>query len=269
MFKSVLVAGDSFAFGNELEDKDNNRYSALISSAFNAKEYNFALGGLGNELISSYLITEASHLISQDIIKPEETLVLVSWSSLHRTCFYNKINSCFLVSWGQQIKENIIERQDVIKEILNSKHKLSMENLYNFFQSHTDELYNSYNTFKHIYLTQQFLDSHKFKYVFLTSNSIIYHRIASYEYELNNLKDANYNLNNISFQKHKLNNYGYHLPDPKYFLDKINLDSFFNVYIDDYADKNKFKKGPNGHPLDDTHKAYSSLLLDHIKNKWN
>lgn len=269
MFENVLVAGDSFAFGNELEDKDNNRYSALISKAYNAKEYNFALGGLSNELISSYLITEASSLIANNLINPEKTLVLVSWSNLHRTCFYNKVNSCFLVSWGQQIKENIIERQDTIQEILNSKHTLSMENLYSFFQSHTDELYNSYNSFKHIYLTQLFLDSYKFKYVFLFSNSITYHRVVYYEYEFDNFKEVDYNSKNIIFQKHKLNNHGYPLPDPKYFLDKINVNNFYKVFISDFADKNKLRKGPNGHPLDDTHSAYSSLLLDHIKSKWN
>jgi hypothetical protein len=48
---NILFAGDSWTFGEELQDKTNTRFSKLVCDALNATEYNISNSGISNDEI--------------------------------------------------------------------------------------------------------------------------------------------------------------------------------------------------------------------------
>lgn len=264
MFENVLIAGDSFAFGSEMANRSKCRYSSIVSKELNAKEYNFTYPGICNELISSYFITETLSLLSKNLINPNNTLVLISWSFLMRKSFFSKYNNIFITLRRDFVK--IKKNKNQILDILTkSKHQLLLDDLYSFYKSHDSDLYKAYYTFKNIYFTQLFLDSYKFKYIFLIPDKAIYDVMLNYKYEITNNKEFKYS--ELVEEKTKYNG-GSYLPDPKQFLDNINMDNFFDKFIVNFAEENNFKVGEESHPLEDAHREYSNLLIDHINSKW-
>lgn len=254
MFENVVVCGDSLAEGAELLIKNESRYSALVSKNFNAKEYNFAVSGVGNELISSYLISELLNLISTNKIQPKTTLVIISWSFIERTNFYSKYNNSFIVSSYKKLKSDTPHRNNIIEKLSKNKFRIELDDLLTFYHSHNEDLFFMYNTAKHIYTTQCFLEAHNIKYVFLFSTKAIYDQIFNFEYNTNNEE------NRIQYLNHNI-------PDIKQYINGINLNNIFDVFISDYCKKYKLPSGINGHPLEPAHKQYSELLIKFIKNK--
>lgn len=264
MFENVLVAGDSFAFGSEMNNRSKNRYSSRVSNALNAKEYNFTYPGICNELISSYFITETLSLLSKNLISPDNTLVMISWSFLMRKSYFNKYNNNFITLRRDfaKLKKN---KNQILDILTKSKHQLLLDDLYSFYKSHDSDLYKAYYTFKNIYFTQLFLDSYKFKYIFLIPDKAIYDVILNYKYDF--IEDKDFKYSELVEEKTKQNG-GSYLPDPKLFLDKINLDNFFDKFIVNFAEENNFKVGEESHPLEEAHYEYSKLLINHINSKW-
>ena len=91
----MVVAGDSFGWGEELKDR-NSRYFKLISDRFNVELSDTCVPGLNNEMICRYAIDAVNELLYEKDIDFSKILVCVTFSFSFRIAYFNKKSNTFL-----------------------------------------------------------------------------------------------------------------------------------------------------------------------------
>ena len=85
VFNSIFVCGDSFAYGQELDEsiREKKNFPSLIAQHFNLPVYNHSIPGGSNSRILRVSFVELPKLVDK---KP---FVIIPWSQPHRMEFWN------------------------------------------------------------------------------------------------------------------------------------------------------------------------------------
>lgn len=247
MFDNVLASGCSLCWGSELFDR-SNRYSNQIANKFNAKLHDFSLGGIGNESISIRFIDGALKVLKQENFDPEKTLAIVSWTFFERINFFNPKNKK-LVVLSNSPNEKRYTQTITFNE--SDKH-LDFIDLDFYYKNHYDIAYLIYNSIKYIYMTQMFLEKHKIKYVFTFPNKFYDRIIRKNNFEISYFGEDNDNR----------------LPSFINWIDQIDKNKFYDTFICNFAEDNKYPIGEKRHPLDKAHLEYSKGLSTFVENTY-
>jgi len=78
----IYFDGDSWSWGGELENREQERFSALVCKKLNAEEHNFASAGASNDRIVRQLLVE------NDITDYDVAVIQMTYPS--RTEYYNQ-----------------------------------------------------------------------------------------------------------------------------------------------------------------------------------
>lgn len=193
----ILVAGgDSFIFGNELNDQigsrpSQNSFTALLAKRLGLSYHCAAFPGNANSAISRMMISECHTLKNQDIV------AVVMWTFPHRFEFrfnyetpqveispWYSINAWNInddisrdfVNKNNDILDSHLREQDLVKQS-------GMRDFAESFYRHVgnSEYYELYTTLKEILFLQNYFLQHKIPYIFCSADSNIqsneiYHR---------------------------------------------------------------------------------------------
>lgn len=251
----VASFGCSFAFGDEMSDR-SKRYSSLISKKLNAKLLDYSAPGLSNEIISQNIV---NYLLAADRNKAAETLVIVEWTFSNRFNYCGKNNRYYVIA-----NYNIGSRYRTIK--LREKHNHiyfnddfdDLMDVKSYYDMHTNLTYMMYNMTKYVHHAQMFLENNGYRYVFLFARDEESEFVLSNQFDILGLRETRmpreaYPYDSYPYFQHQLNDINKSLICPVPFLS--------------YTYKNNFLRGPEGHPLEEAHIAYSNVLYDFIESK--
>jgi len=248
MFDNVVSGGCSLCWGAELEDR-NQRYSKLIADHYGAKLNDFSHGGIGNESISFRLIDGLINLTKKPTFNRERTLVIASWSYFSRLNYFNPKSKKFLVLSSVGFKKHYHNTMGNRK----SDEHLDSIDLEFFYRNHDHILYFLYNTIKHIYMTQLFLENHGIKYVFTFNSEHCYKHLF--------IKTLNASYDD-PFEE------GNRLPNIINLSKQIDQKKVYKTFLGTFTDQHKFPEGPGGHPLEKAHQEYSKGLIKFIEETY-
>jgi hypothetical protein len=226
----LIAAGDSFVWGSELADSPHggpDGYSRSTFPALLAKEH-------GMEYVCAAYPGNANNAISRMAIdtiqKYPDAFLLVTWTYPQRSEFW------FNNKW----------------ESLNSWHTTQKEFSEEFFKHvGNSEYYELYSTLKEIVYLQNFCQVHNIPYMFMTADNTFYCHDNYYRSKDTSLTNL---YNNIDWAR------WYLFPAGKQYPETISPRGFYQ-----WAVENKYKQGPEMHPLEDAHRDAVEL----IKEKFN
>lgn len=149
MIKNILAVGDSFTFGEELPNREIQRYSSLLANQVGALVTNMAKPGSGNKRMVRYVI---EHIAQGNPVD----LVIVGWSSAGRMEFADEDG--FFDVWpgynGPMFKKDGQVWRGQLLEYLNRHHN-------------TEYLYRQF--LLDVILLQNYLKMHNIKYLMLNT----------------------------------------------------------------------------------------------------
>jgi len=87
MYKCLISAGCSYAYGFNLPDRDK-RYARLVANHMGIDLYDASMAGASNEAIASLAIVGINRALRK--YKPEELILLIGWTSTERFEYFNK-----------------------------------------------------------------------------------------------------------------------------------------------------------------------------------
>lgn len=171
----LVAFGDSFTFGSELSDQDDEFHSNLTWSALTAKNLNFeyecmAIGGSSNQGILRSLINYLQYNMKPDCV------IAIMWTFTSRFEYHD-------------LKSNDWKNVSSLME----KYDTDVKNFYKIIgNNEINELYTSYLSFL---TAQQLLKSKSIPYIFTTADSGLFDRFFSKNnetvYALSQLMDMN------------------------------------------------------------------------------
>lgn len=244
---NIIASGCSICWGDELKYR-RNRYVNQIAINYRANLTDCSLRGIGNETISTRLIDSILNLFKDKDFVPEEALAIVSWSFIGRLNFYNPINKKFLVLSNTTEKARHSNQLGFDPDNL----LLDLYDLESYYKNHNDILYIVYNTLKHIYITQLFLETHKIKYIFTFNTRQCYRTTCLENFDPTFYKDDQNNS----------------LPDLTNLQRQINIDNIYKIHLRNFTNDNKYSEGERGHPLDKAHVEFSKGLINFIEERY-
>jgi len=230
MIKKLIAYGDSFVMGGglSLDNKVHpNSWPQQLGKKLAIDSINRGVGGGSNKRSINNLLEDI------DIIKKGDVLVIFSWTSAHRTTFFEET----LHNW-----QNYLVGHEPLNPTIYKKYKFYFESLY----SDTDAILTLYN--QQIFLSS-FLDSIKAPHFFI-----------------NSFNDFNrYSKNYFDFVE------SYKLKWPHIFnsIDKTKYMLGYDGSIHDLICKGSNKICPDGfHPSEEGHDILADMMVEYInKNK--
>ena len=157
----ILAVGDSFTYGEELSNRENDNYIQVLANKLNAKNVNnLAKPGSGNRRMVRNVIEQVSSGVPID-------LVIIGWSSPGRMEFCDVAG--FYDIWpgysGNAImRDNHTWRRDLLE----------------YINKHHDPEYLYKQTILDVIMLQSFLKERNIKYVMLTTVSNEYYHTVYY-----------------------------------------------------------------------------------------
>jgi len=229
--------GDSVTWGAELDDKNNERYSKLVSNHYNAIDCNYASAGVSNDYIYRTTLRDIIHWKNTKKSWSEETgwieddnmMVLIGWTSPTRFEWWNG-------------SEYIQDRLWVDYDKWGSPDEYQTTELQDKFILYQNEIIPSYiRTFNHIISLSSILNHYKIPFYFFN---------VFYDYK------------NVKNPKNKIDKFGrdeFQLSF-EYYNNEINK-SFFNTSMYGYLKKNRGKFLPRKHPTKESHKMWADYII--------
>lgn len=167
--KYLITCGDSFTEGHTMGEKAS--WAHWVAKEMNLELINLARGGIGNEWISTNLL---SFLTTSDV-SLDECIVMVGWSDLSRQLVFmdkipNENEGFFSIVPGDLLSaSDNIKYDNRLKWIWKNKSAL-----YPFFSNIQSYIFKTYQS---LFYTKLFLENNKIHHVFfdvITDNKIYY-----------------------------------------------------------------------------------------------
>ena len=252
MFDYVVSGGCSFAWGDELKDRDQ-RYSSIIAQQENAQLFDFSGAGYSNEAIELNLIKGIVELIKTKQIVPEKTLALIGLTYATRLSYYSsEAKGWFSTFPHRAIEKNAryrcIRKQSVFEDYLH------FQEIKTFYNDHTDPLCLMYSLCTRIHRIQTFLKLHNIRFVFTCICDDTLELIRSATKDLDILFENNYSTEGFT--------------NFKPLLEDIDHTKIFNVAFENFTFSNKYPIGIGLHPLEEAHMGYAKILRKFIDEKF-
>jgi len=231
----IVAAGDSFVWGSELADSPHGGpggYSRKTYSALLAKD---------NEYVCAAYPGNANNAISRMAIDAisnhNDCFLIATWTYPQRAEFR------FGNSWSS----------------LNSWHTTEKEFSQHYFKYVGDnEYYEIYSTLKEIVYLQNFCQTHNIPYMFTTADNTFYCHENYYRSKDVSLENLH---NNIDWSN------WFWFPAGQGINETLAPRGFYQ-----WAVENKYKTGPEFHPLEDAHRDAAKLIrskFDELVEKFN
>jgi hypothetical protein len=221
----IVAAGDSFVWGSELKDSPNGGANGYSRSTYSA------LLAQGNEYVCAAYPGNANNAISRMAIdacsQHKDVGLLVTWTYPQRSEFRFADGWASINSWHTN-------HSDFSKEY--------------FKHAGNTEYYEIYSTLKEIVFLQHYCQINKIPYMFTTSDNTFY----CHENYLRSQDDGLNNLYNQIDWSH-----WYFFPAGTTEWETAAPRGFYQ-----WAAENKYKVGPQGHPLEQAHIDAALLLRE-------
>lgn len=250
----LIASGDSFIWGCELADSPHcgpNGYSLSTYPALLAKEYNLdyecvAVPGSANQAISRATIDACEKLNGESIF------VFCSWTFAQRFEFhFNSPANRWIGKWYSVSSWHGSDDWKFVESELDPKVVRNFAKTF-FKEVGDNEYYEVYSILREILFLQYYLKSKNIPYLFTCAgNNIFYENecfIRSNDESMRNI------WNQIDWSQ------WYLFPPGQAYPDTTSPRGFYQ-----WAVENKYKQGPDYHPLEDAHKDATIL----IKEKFN
>lgn len=257
----ILVAGgDSFTFGNELQNQ-LNAYSALLAKKSNMDYFCAAFPGNANSAIGRMTVSAAEKLKNQNQLFG----VIVTWTFTNRYEFrfnYNTkqkispwytINAWSIVDQVETIKKSFHNHNEHIldahKTHIRTAEETGITEFAKIFYKHVgdNEYYELYSSFKEMLFLQYYLKQNNIPYLFLAADNHFYNH-DNYFRRKDEFIDSLYNQ--IDW------NSWFFFEGGKDFDQTKELRGFYQ-----WAVENKYPIGTT-HPLEEAHAAAAELIKD-------
>ena len=256
----IIVAGDSFIFGNELKDCPHGEspshltWPVLLAESAGHKCLNVAVAGVGNEAIARNTINAC------DSNSTETKAVIVQWTFPNRYEFYfdfptGQRNPWYTIgAWHVKDPHEVEQEFHTKDSAILQSHLEHIERAKNsgvqdfateyFKKVASTEYWETYNTLKNIIYLQNYLKVNNIPYIFAFSDSIIF-----YNYQLRNPELSIRSL----YNQLDLSNL-FKFPEGKQSWETLTPRGFYQ-----WALENKYPVGTT-HPLEEAHADAAQLI---------
>jgi len=250
MITDVVSSGCSYAWGQELENRDN-RFFKIISKKLNANLHDTSMPGNCNQLICTDTIDKLLDLIHNQKISKEKIFVIINWSFLDRIGYYDNVSDSIFPIHYHNFKT------DTPWSLYSNKDKTINKEKRNFikrwYEDHGKLDYMKYFTFNHILYLQMFLIANNIKYIFAFADDTVHDLLKlkqDYTCELNFKFKIPHRTSIENILK---------TIDTNYFYLDLNISCYKKL---------GFKLAPQKHPMEDAHAAFAEKLIEFIKERY-
>lgn len=256
MFDTIVSSGCSYAWGDELKDR-NDRYSFLLAKLCDARLIDYSGRGASNEMISNSIINNVSRLISAKKINLEKTLVLVQWTMKDRLHYFSKSNNYYILSHGNMMHKIIANRKKQFNaDLFIQDNHVDHIDLKLFYENHKEMPYLVYKMICNIHSTQTFLQSKGLKYVFCFASKNDQNILSMTKEELGLLQvKCKSNVSQVTS-----------LPNIAGLLEDIDMTKIHPTSINKLCEIHSFKFHAGNHPPSQAHDLYSKELFNFVES---
>ena len=114
MYKCLVSAGCSFAFGFNLPDR-SKRYSQLVADHMGIELYDVSMAGASNEAIASTAVVGLNRALRK--FKPEELIILIGWTTTERFEFFHKNHGRIMSAMINHKTHRVGDSDPLLKEV--------------------------------------------------------------------------------------------------------------------------------------------------------
>jgi hypothetical protein len=265
--KKIISFGDSFVFGNEIQDNldGSGAWPGLVAQDLECSYQTLAVPGCGNENIARQIYTYFSNN------SPDDTLAIINWTWCMRWDFFLASSDCWITLGPTCVPgklEHLIGKQKATE-------------LVDFYKAHAEQshIWNVFRSVQTVYAVQCWLKQHGIKSVqtymdlSLIENTPL-NRLEHYaaykdpswpsvftEQELSNLPAVIIDEVNKNFYEQTVPDYVTGLQQ----LIKPDLETFEGKTFLDWSYHKQFAVTDLLHPLEQAHRAAANLWQDRYR----
>lgn len=249
MLKHILVTGCSFAYGKELDNRDD-RYAMLIAKKLNCSLHDVTRSGSCNHLINDYSFEKLNQLIFDEKIDPQEILVIHSLSFINRLPVYWKSRDKFVIVKEQNFfvykNPEFLKKHPGILFDYQCKDSINIFDLEMYYDLVNDDRFLIYNYLRDIMFAEMYYRCLNVKVVFTETVKYKNSSLINIKPKVSDLVGGYKKISNITFKAN------------------INFNNFMSDTLLNICKSKNYPRGKDGHPLEQSHSDFANKLLNFI-----